>query len=84
MKTKKVIFGFLTFLKRNWVKLYFVLSLALAAFAYGLAVGVFKFPPYDFLKSGFNAAKEWMVDDNLRHHFGIRPGKFIHPARHQG
>jgi len=25
-----------------------------------------------------------MVDDNLRHHLGIRPGKFIHPAKYQG
>ena len=71
-------------LKRDWVKLYFILSLALATFAYGLTVAVYKFPPYDFLKSGLDAAEDWMVDDNFKHYMGIRPEKFIHPARHEG
>ena len=83
MKTKKLILGFLTLLKNNWIKLYFVLSLTLAAYAYGLAVGHYKFPPYYFIKSGFNAAKYWM-DDNLRHFAGARPDENIRPARHQG
>jgi len=72
----------LKFLKRNWIKLYFVLSLALAIFGYGVAVGVYLLPPYDFLQSGFNAAKEWINVDKATHYMGIRPGKFILPARH--
>ena len=47
------------FVKRHWVKLYFVLSLLLVSFAYGYAVNEYRIFPYHVLKDGMDAVLDW-------------------------
>ena len=76
--------AFLDKVKKNWVKLYFLISLLLIAFIFGIVSGSKKLFPHDPLLLGWIAAKDWIKDNNFNHYFGLRPEKFIHPARHEG
>lgn len=70
--------------KRNWLRAYFFtsigLSAALAAFAYGVAVGTYKVFPYQFLEKAAAAARDWA--QYPRHYARLRPDKFLAPTPH--
>jgi hypothetical protein len=71
-------------LKENWHKIYFMLSLGMILFFYGVAVGKYEVFPYRVMRDAKEAAEDWLTDANYKQYAKIRPEKFIHPARHKG
>jgi len=70
--------------KETWHKIYFLLSVGMILFFYGVMVGKYEVFPYRVMRDARDAAKDWLADGNYKHYAKIRPEKFIHPARHQG
>lgn len=70
--------------KKNWVKFYFLISIVMLAFFYGFFAGENRYFPFHPIHSGLVAAKDWIQNSNFNHYLGLRPEKFIHPARHEG
>lgn len=60
----------LSFLRRHVDKVVFALGLALAVFAYGVAVGKFRLFPHDMIEAATEAARD--LAENWRHYLGIR------------
>lgn len=60
----------LSFLRRNAEKILFVCGIAVAIFAYGIAVGRYRVFPGSVLEPAFEAASDW--SSNWRHLLGIR------------
>lgn len=73
---------FIAYLKENWLRIYFLLSIVLLVFCYGVAVGLFKIFPYETLEDIAAAGIEWMKYP--RHKLRLEPQKFLYPARHDG
>ena len=73
---------FKRYLKKNWLHVYFLLSVGVLLYAYGVAVGVYRIFPYDILKSAAAAGVEWVRFP--LHKLRIKPQKFLTPARHKG
>ena len=68
----------------HWYKLYFLLSVLLVVFTAGIITAVLQLAPLKLLQQSVIAYKDWTTDDNYKHYTGIRPEKFIHPAREKG
>lgn len=71
-------------LKKNWLKIYFLISLCLIVFVFGIVTGSKNLFPHDQLLQGWVAAEDWFANNNFKHYLGLRPEKFIHPSRHEG
>jgi len=70
------------FVKRHWVKLYFVFSLLLLAFAFGYTVNEYRIFPYHVLKDGMDAVLDWKKNWKA---YSVRPyHKFLRPSLHSG
>lgn len=74
----------LTNLRKNWYKLYFLVSIILAIWTYGLIVGTYQIYPFKIIQNAKMAAEDWIKDDNYKHYAKIRPEKLIYPAKHLG
>lgn len=69
-------------MRSGWLRIYFLACVGLVLFAYGVAVGVYRIFPYQFLETLAAAA-----DDLLRypkHYARLVPQKQLAPARHAG
>jgi Arylsulfotransferase (ASST) len=69
-------------LRKNWLRIYWVLSLCLVLFACGVAVGLFRIFPYGVLESVAAAAADWARYP--KHNARVAPQKFLATARHEG
>src|SRR5690606_35793288 len=65
------------FLKRHWYALNAVALLVIAAFAYGVAVGTFRLPPYELLQTAVAGVQDWA--QHPRHNARMTPEKFLYP-----
>ncbi len=70
--------------RKNWEKLFFLLSLLFFVFLFGLIVGEYKIFPYQVFNDARKAARDWIANYHYLHYTRIRPAKFIHPAQHEG
>jgi len=70
------------YLRANGSRLYFGGSLLAAAFAYGVAVGLYEIPPYRTIVEGRDAAVDWV--ENWRHYTRTEPTKHLAAARDDG
>lgn len=70
---------FIAYMKENWLRIYFLLSVCLVAFAYGVAVGLFRIFPYDMLQSVAAAGVDWIRYP--KHNARLAPKKFLEPVR---
>jgi len=69
-------------MKRHWMKLYFVLSLTMVAFAYGYSVNEYRIFPHRVLHDGMEAVLDWKKNWET---YTVRPyQKFLNPSRHSG
>lgn len=73
---------FTAYLKKNWLRIYCLLSVGLVLFAYGMAVGLFRIFPYDILESVAAAGVDWMRYP--KHNARLTPQKFLVSVHHEG
>lgn len=73
---------FATFFSRNWLRLYLLLFAGGLIFAYGVAVGVFKLPPYKLLETLAAGARDWYRYP--KHNARLVPERFLFPLREKG
>jgi hypothetical protein len=74
--------GFSSYLRDNWMLLYFLTAILLLVFGYGVAVGVYKWFPYKLIAEGVSAASDWT--DNAEQYARIKPGKHLRPRHREG
>jgi len=73
---------FTAYLRKNWLRIYFILSVCLVLFACGVVVGLFKIFPYYSIQSVVGTGVEWMRYP--QHKLRLTPQKFLAPATHEG
>lgn len=73
---------FTAYVQKNWLRIYFIFSVCLVLFAYGVAVGLFKIFPYYTLQSVVGAGVEWMRYP--QHKLRQMPQKWLAPTHHEG
>jgi hypothetical protein len=64
------------------IRIYFIASIALLFFAYGVAVGIYKVFPYTQIRNALAAAADWR--DNAEHYARISPEKHLRAPRRSG
>ena len=68
-----------SFLRTNWITVYFSTAILLLVFGYGIAVGIFKWFPYQLIADGATAARDWT--DNADQYARIKPSKHLRPGK---
>lgn len=72
----------ISYLRDNWARIYFYAAILLLVFGYGLAAGSLQLFPYELVRQGVSAARDWT--SNAEHYARIRPDKHLRYARHEG
>jgi len=67
--------------KNNWHKINFLLAVLLLIFIAGMVTAAAKWAPYRVLEQSVLAFMDWTSEKNYKHYTGVRPEKFIRPAR---
>ena len=69
-------------IKTNWIKIYFVVSIILIIFIYGVIIGQFRVFPFKHILQAEKAAVDLV--ENFKHYTHIKPEKFLRPIRYEG
>ena len=68
-------------IKNNWHKIYFALAVMMIVFLLGMISGALHLFPFPQIQNSILAFKDLTTERNYVHYAGIRPEKFIRPAR---